>query len=105
MPAQNHTQPDRTYWVPVVHRAVSIVEILGKHPGGLRVCELQQMTLYPASTIYRVIRTLVCCNWVATGARGIYRLNGDVIQTCMDGRLLSLYDSDDPRAIVGGATN
>ena len=79
MSSKAHRQPHRTYWVPVVLKTIHMVELLGTSSTGLRVGDLRAMTRYPTSTIYRVLRTLVCCKWVVHEGRGVYRLNHNVI--------------------------
>jgi DNA-binding IclR family transcriptional regulator len=74
MSSEAHRQPHRTYWVPVVGKTIHMVEILRTSSTDFRVVDLRAMTRYPTSTIYRVLRTLVCCKWVVHGSGGVYRL-------------------------------
>lgn len=67
------------YLLPCVWKAIQMVEILRRTPGGLRVDELQGMTGYSRGTIYRILRTLIVCEYAFRDTGGFYRLNRDVV--------------------------
>ena len=48
---------------------------------GLRVEDFRSMTGYARSTFYRILRTLVACDYIICGAGGYYRLNYAVVAT------------------------
>ena len=63
------------YLVPCVFKAVRMIEALREARSGLRVEDFRSMTGYARSTIYRILRTLVACDYLIRGSGGYYRLN------------------------------
>ena len=49
--------------IPVLEKAVDILEYIGSHPGPVTRTELQQALGIPQATCYRVIATLVEKQW------------------------------------------
>jgi hypothetical protein len=70
---------NNSYLVPCVFKAVQMVEALRKTRAGLRVEDFLNMTGYSRSTIYRILRTLVACGYIARDNAGVYHLNHAVI--------------------------
>jgi hypothetical protein len=64
----------REYIVPILMKALQIVELLRSTSGGLRVDEIHRITRIPRSSIYRIVRTLVAAEYLATQGNGVYRL-------------------------------
>lgn len=56
MPELDHA--DAKYNVPNLERALSIVELLSEHPGGLRLSEITKSLGYPKNSVFRVTTTL-----------------------------------------------
>jgi len=52
-----------------------MIEALRETGTGLRVEDLRSMTGYPQTTIYRILRTLVACQYVIRDSGGSYLLN------------------------------
>jgi hypothetical protein len=69
-------QPDvsRQYIVPIVFKTIQIIELLRSESKGLRIEEICQLTGFPKSTIYRIVRTLACTEYLCQESKGIYRL-------------------------------
>ena len=74
----NHSR-NPSYLVPCVLKAVHMIETLREAGTGLRVENLQNVTGYPRTTIYRILRTLVCCEYIRRDSGGSYRLNYAVV--------------------------
>ena len=70
---------DRSYIVPCVMKTIQMVEILRETPAGLRVQDLRDITGYPPSTIYRILRTLMAYKYAFRDDGGRYRLNNNVV--------------------------
>jgi hypothetical protein len=68
-----------SYLVPCVFKAVQMIEALRKTRDGLRVEDFLSMTGYSRSTIYRILRTLVACEYIVREHGGAYSLNRAVI--------------------------
>ena len=68
-----------SYLVPCVFKAVQMIEAMRETRTGLRAEDFLQMTGFSRSTIYRILRTLVACGYVARDSSGSYRLNQAVI--------------------------
>lgn len=78
MHARSHSQSPG-YLVPCVLKAVRMIDALRETRRGLRVEEFRVMTGYSRSTIYRILRTLVACDYLTRGSGGFYRLNHAVV--------------------------
>jgi hypothetical protein len=68
-----------TYLVPCVFKAVQMIEVLRETRTGLRVEDFRSMTGFPKTTIYRILRTLVACQYVIRDSGGSYRLNHSMV--------------------------
>jgi len=68
-----------THLVPCVVKAVQIIEALRTANTGLRVEDFLGSTGYARSTVYRILRTLMACDYVRRDRRGAYHLNQGVI--------------------------
>jgi IclR family transcriptional regulator, KDG regulon repressor len=49
---------DRRYIVPAVERAILILQLLGREPGGLTISEIAQKLSIPKSTVFTILTTL-----------------------------------------------
>jgi hypothetical protein len=65
--------------VPCVIKAVQIMDALRTDHSGLRVEDFVVATGYARSTVYRILRTLMACNYVRRDSRGTYHLNQGII--------------------------
>lgn len=63
------------YLVPCVFKAMRMIEALRETQSGLRVEDFRLITGYARSTIYRILRTLVACDYLVRNSGGYYRLN------------------------------
>jgi hypothetical protein len=68
-----------SHLVPCVVKAVQIIEALRTAQSGLRVEDFVGATGYARSTVYRILRTLMACDYVRRDRRGAYHLNQGVI--------------------------
>ena len=64
----------RQYIVPIVFKTIQIIELLRSETRGLRIEEISQLTGFPKSTIYRIVRTLACTEYLCQEGKGVYRL-------------------------------
>jgi hypothetical protein len=71
--------PGRSYFVPCVLRAVEILDVLRHAKTGLRVEDLRSATRGSRSTVYRIVRTLLCCGYILRDDQGGYHLNSSVM--------------------------
>jgi len=69
-----------THLVPCLVKAVQIIEALRTARAGLRIEAFLDATGYTRSTVYRILRTLMACDYVQRDGRGEYRLNQGVIR-------------------------
>jgi DNA-binding IclR family transcriptional regulator len=60
--------------IPVLRRAISVVEALGTNGGGLTAKQLSTQLGIPPATCYRILRTLTLANWLREGNRGEYHV-------------------------------
>jgi hypothetical protein len=82
VPRSMHTSSNSnnpSYLVPCVFKAVRMIDALREARRGLRVEEFRVMTGYARSTIYRILRTLIACEYLTRGSGGFYRLNHAVV--------------------------
>jgi hypothetical protein len=68
-----------SYLVPCVFKAVQMIEALRETRAGLRAEDFLRMTGFSRSTIYRILRTLIACGYIARDRSGFYHLNHAVI--------------------------
>jgi hypothetical protein len=97
----NHSR-NPSYLVPCVIRTVRMIEALRESGTGLRVENLQSMTGYPRTTIYRILRTLVACEYIRRDSGGSYRLNYTVLPAV--GKSAGNDASDSPRGFPPKST-
>jgi hypothetical protein len=67
-----HPHVNRSYIIPVLSKALVIMEILRKSERPLSVDELTKITGVAKSTVYRILRTLSAYGHLPDGADGIY---------------------------------
>jgi hypothetical protein len=67
--------PKEAKFVPCVIKAVHMIEVLREAGTGPRVENLQNVTGYPRTAIYRILRTLIACEYIRRDSGGSYRLN------------------------------
>ncbi len=60
--------------IPVLRRAISVVDALGTNGGGLSAKQLSIQLGIPPATCYRILRTLALANWLREGDRGEYHI-------------------------------
>lgn len=70
------------YQVPALDRALSILELLGQHPDGMRMREIAEALDLPANSVFRLTGTLE--------ERGYLRREGDDMRYRLSRKLLSL---------------
>ena len=58
----------------MIAKAIDISEYLRVSDSGLSVKDIQRLTGYSSSTIYRILRTLVAFGYVGRDLSGCYRL-------------------------------
>ncbi len=58
--------------IPVLRKAISVVDALGAGGGGLSAKQLALQLEIPPATCYRILRTLSQANWIREGDRGEY---------------------------------
>jgi DNA-binding IclR family transcriptional regulator len=80
MNGSNHSR-NPNYLVPCVFKAVRMIEALREAQGRLRVEDFRSTTGYARTTIYRILRTLVACEYLIRDSGGYYRLNHAVVAT------------------------
>jgi hypothetical protein len=59
-----HPKIDREYLVPILLKALHILDILSEHENGMSIAELEMTSGYAMSTIYRIVRTLVASGYL-----------------------------------------
>jgi hypothetical protein len=63
-----------SYLVPIIAKAIEISEHLQVSDSGLRIKDIQGLTGFSLSTIYRILRTLLAFGYVWRDLGGYYRL-------------------------------
>ena len=88
----DESKPPRNpnYLVPCVFKAIRMIDALRDTPGRLSVEDFRSSTGYARTTIYRILRTLVACDYLVRDPGGYYRLNHALIPS--KGRLLHAND-------------
>lgn len=81
-----------SYLVPCVFKAVQMIDALREPQGRLRVEDFRSTTGYSRTTIYRILRTLVACDYLIRDSGGYYRLNHALIPAA--GRLIQTNDKN-----------
>jgi predicted DNA-binding transcriptional regulator len=69
-----HLKPflDREYIVPVLLKAIDILDVLKSRPDGLRVEEIHRLTGISKTTVYRILRTFVTSGYISQNATSSY---------------------------------
>jgi hypothetical protein len=75
---ESNPSRNSSYLAPCVFKALHMIEALRETGTGLRVENLRSMTGYSRTTIYRILRTLIACNYIRRTSGGSYRLNSTV---------------------------
>jgi len=68
-----HLAENREYIVPILCKALQIMEVLRAESSGLRLEDIHLATGIPKSTAYRIVRTLVAKHYVAQEQRNLYK--------------------------------
>jgi ribose transport system substrate-binding protein len=66
--------PKRLYFIPVLSKALDILELLQSERGSLSLEAMYQRTHISKTTIYRILKTFVHRGYVAPSEGGLYRL-------------------------------
>src|SRR5450631_353679 len=66
--------PKRLYLIPVLSKALDILELLQKEKGPLALESIYQRTNISKTTVYRVLKTFVHRGYLAQSQDGLYRL-------------------------------
>jgi ribose transport system substrate-binding protein len=67
---------DREYIVPVLLKAIDILDVLRNRPGGLRVEEIHRLTGISKTTVYRILRTFATSGYISQNAASSYVVEG-----------------------------
>jgi hypothetical protein len=59
-----HPKIDRDYLVPILLKALHILDILSQGENAMSIAELEMTSGYARSTIYRIVRTLVASGYL-----------------------------------------
>ena len=66
--------PNRLYLIPVLSKALDILELLQNERGSLTLEAIYQRTNISKTTVYRILKTLVHRGYLAQSQDGLYRL-------------------------------
>ena len=66
--------PNRLYLIPVLSKALDILELLQNERGSLTLETIYQRTNISKTTVYRILKTLVHRGYLAQSQDGLYRL-------------------------------
>ena len=66
--------PKRLYLIPVLSKALDILELLQNERGALTLESIYQRTNISKTTIYRILKTLVHRGYLAQSPDGLYRM-------------------------------
>src|SRR4029078_4941449 len=66
--------PKRLYLIPVLSKALDILELLQSEKGPLALESIYQRTSISKTTVYRILKTFVHRGYVAQSQDGLYRL-------------------------------
>jgi len=69
---RQHPHLDRSYVIPVLSKALLIMDLLRNSERPLNVAEIAGNTGISKSTVYRILRTLSAYGYLPEGASGIY---------------------------------
>jgi ribose transport system substrate-binding protein len=70
----NQLAPKRLYLIPVLSKALDILELLQNERGALTLEAIYQRTNISKTTVYRILKTLAHRGYVAQSQDGLYRL-------------------------------
>ncbi len=73
---QPRTGPPRLYLIPVLSKALDILELLQKESQPKSLEEIFQQTNFSKTTVYRILKTLTHRGYIAQSENGLYRLVG-----------------------------
>ena len=68
--------------IPAVDRTVELLETLTRFPRGATQAELQRTLSVPASTVYRILQTLLARRWVRKTPDGVYFPDAGLLPLC-----------------------
>ena len=71
--------------IPVLQKAISVVDALGTKSGGLTAKQLSSQLEIPPATCYRILRTLGQANWLREGDRGEYHIAFGLVRVARAG--------------------
>ena len=66
--------PKRLYLIPVLSKALDILELLQNEQGPLALESIYQRTNISKTTVYRILKTFVHRGYLAQSQDGLYRL-------------------------------
>ena len=66
--------PKRLYLIPVLSKALDILELLQNEQGPLALEAIYQRTNISKTTVYRILKTFVHRGYLAQSQDGLYRL-------------------------------
>ena len=69
---RHHPHVDRSYIIPVLSKALLILDMLRNSERPLNVAGISANTGIAKSTVYRILRTLSAYGYLPNGAEGIY---------------------------------
>jgi len=72
--ALNKPFPSRLYLIPVLSKALDVLELLQKENSPRTLEEIYQRTTISKTTVYRILKTLVHRGYLAHSENGLYRL-------------------------------
>src|SRR5260370_5700630 len=64
----------RLYVIPVLSKALDVLELMQKENTRRKQEEISQRTSISKTTVYRILKTLVHCGYLAHSENGLYRL-------------------------------
>lgn len=76
---------DPFYVVPVLVKAIAILELLRNSEGALRADDIHKATGFARTTVYRILRTFIVSDYLAEVNRGRYVFKQDPRSPIMDG--------------------
>lgn len=71
---QSRTGPQRLYLIPVLSKALDILELLQSENAAMALEEIYQRTNISKTTVYRILKTFTHRGYLAQSENGLYRL-------------------------------
>ncbi len=68
------TKIKRLYLIPILSKALDVIELLEKASGPINLEDVYQQTRISRTSVYRILKTLVHRGYVAQNQSGEYRL-------------------------------